>query len=118
MRAVLALIGLALASILAAGLILALEAPAAAAPAGPMQLVYRQGTYSYRLTDDPCPSEEFALELETEGIPPARAAVITSGNRRSIGCWAKDIGGDVMTRQFNAVPGTLPIDGFKPEPAA
>lgn len=120
MRAALCVLAVVVGCFIAAGVIIRMEeAPAAApAPVTTGELVYRQGTYSYRLTDEPCPFEEFALELEAEGIPPARMAAITSGSRRFTGCWAKDIGGDVMTRQFNVEPGTLPLDGFKPEPPA
>jgi hypothetical protein len=77
------------------------------------ELVYRRGTFSLRLTNRPCPVDEFVLELESEGVPPALAFVTTQGDRRHLGCWAKDIGGDVMTRQAGAEPGTIPIDWFQ-----
>lgn len=94
------------------------DQPVRPAAEGTGDLVYRFGTYSVRLTDMPCPFEDFIEELEAEGIPPARAAVITSGQRRHTGCWVRDMSGDVMMRQADAELGVLPAEGFRREPEA
>ena len=74
-----------------------LPAPSAIAATG--DLVYRSGTYSVRLTDEPCPYEEITSTLDSEGIPPAKAyrELLSDGRWALPGCWARDIGGDVMT---------------------
>ena len=85
-------------------------------PPGDAGKVYRQGTYSVTLTELPCPFEEIASDLESEGIPPAKATSIISGGRHWHGCWAKDIGGDAMVRDpMSLERGTIPIDWFRRE---
>lgn len=76
-------------------------------------LIWRYGSQTLTLTDSPCPFEEIAQELETEGIPPARAYVVVQGERRNTGCWAADLGGDVMTRAVNGPDGVVPLDWFR-----
>jgi hypothetical protein len=87
--------------------------PAAAVPG----LVWRSGSMSLTLTDRPCPFEEMAAELEVEGVPPARAYVATQGARKASGCWARDMGGDILTRTPGGDEGTIPLDWFQHEPA-
>ena len=79
-------------------------------------LVWRSGGMVLLLTDVPCPFEEFRDELESEGIPPARAYVVTQAGRAVTGCWAADIGGDVMTRRLDGEPGTIPLAWFRHGP--
>lgn len=87
------------------------------APPGP-GMVYRFGTYALALTDRTCPDDEMSSILESEGIPPARATVVTSGARRYSGCWALNIDGDVLSLDvLSAESGTLPKEGFRREPA-
>lgn len=76
-------------------------------------LTWRSGTATLRLTADACPYADLALQLETEGIAPARAYVVDQRDRKSIGCWAKDIGGDVVTMEPGREPGQIPIDWFR-----
>lgn len=91
--------------------------PPAAAPASARAgLVWRSGGMVLRLTDHACPFEEMALLLETDGVPPARAYVVTQGEHKATGCWARDIGGDVLTRSPSGQEGTIPLDWFKSEP--
>lgn len=94
----------------------ALPTPAAARPAAAGPLVYRFGTYSFELTDRPCPFPELAEGLEGEGIPPARAAISTSGGQAMTACWVRDVDGDVMTADLAGPGGTLPKEGFSRGP--
>jgi hypothetical protein len=80
--------------------------------------VYRQGTYSLRLTQEACEQPELALALETEGIPPARIYFEEQGGRRAIGCWVRDVGGDISTLSAGGTSGTVPSDWFKPAPGS
>lgn len=88
------------------------EQPAAAATG---ELVYRSGSYSVRLTDAPCDQPELVGHLESEGIPPAKIAVVTAGQQRYHECWVMDIGGDVMTLDLAGQQGTIPIDWLRRE---
>ena len=75
---------------------------------------YTQGSYSLRLTDRPCPFEEFTLELEEVGIPPARAFVASQeGRPTTTGCYSLDLEGDVLTRDLQAGDGFIPRDWFR-----
>jgi len=74
--------------------------------------VWRSGTSTLRLTEEACPFRELAVDLEYEGIPPARAYLVDQGSRRSIGCWAPDIDGDVITREPDGLAGMIPMDWF------
>lgn len=77
-------------------------------------LVYRQGSYSVRLTNEPCGNEEYREQLESEGIPPARRSAIASGSRTYSGCYTRTMSGDVLTLDYLATEtGTLPKEGFK-----
>lgn len=86
-------------------------------PAGPSGLVWRNGTFSMRLTDQPCEREDLRAELEEEGIPPAKVYIATQGSIHSIGCWVLDMSGDVMTRNARGEEGTVPMGWFRREPA-
>lgn len=115
----------------AAAAALALHAPAArlapaarpsvaAAPTDAVPgMVWRSGTATLRLTDRPCPSEEFTIALESEGVTKARAYEVTQANRRYGGCWAKDTGGDVVTMEPGREDiGSIPIAWFQVDGAA
>lgn len=92
----------------------------AAAPARPAAaqpgLVWRSGGMALLLTDRPCPFEEIAAELEAEGIPPARAYAAQQGERRSTGCWVRNLDGDAVTRRPDGELGTIPKEWFRHEP--
>ena len=88
-------------------------APSAIAATG--DLVYRSGTYSVRLTEKPCEDEELRGILEDIAVPPAKMYEITQVGKRSIGCWAYDMGGDVAAFSFGGGSGTIPIDWFRRE---
>jgi hypothetical protein len=88
------------------------EAPPTDAVPG---LVWRSGTAALRLTDRPCPSNEFIRILEGEGVSPPLAYEVTQGNRRYGGCWAKDIAGDVVTMEAGRDIGSIPIGWFRRE---
>lgn len=96
MRAGLAALGL----ILLAGFLwlAAADRPAAQA-SNTAELAYRRGSFVLRLTDEPCPYEEITSTLDREGIPPAKAyrELLNDGRWALPGCWARDIGDDVMT---------------------
>lgn len=82
-------------------------------------LVWRSGTATLTLMDRDCPFAELALQLETEAIAPARAYVVEQRGRKSIGCWAKDVGGDVTTMEPGRDDvGQIPIDWFRVGPGA
>ena len=87
----------------------------AAAPADAVPgLVWRSGTATLRLTDRPCSSEDFTQTLELEGVTQAREYEVTQANRRYIGCWVKDVGGDVVTMEPGRDDvGTIPIGWFQ-----
>lgn len=78
-------------------------------------LVWRSGTAALRLTDRPCPSEDFTHTLEGEGVTTPRAYEVMQGTRRYSGCWSKDIGGDVLTMEAGRDIGTIPIGWFRRE---
>ena len=119
-------------AILAAGMLLVLAAlgvygtwsatlparpAAAAAPANGGALVYRQGTFSVRLAELPCPFYEVREALEAEGVPPAKWAFITEGGRVHTGCWAPDGTGEILTQDQDGRGGSLPQEWFKREAA-
>jgi hypothetical protein len=76
-------------------------------------LVWRSGSATLRLTDQPCPNEEFTRTLESEGVTKPRAYEVTQGSRRYTGCWAKDVGGDVVTMEPGRDIGEIPIAWFR-----
>lgn len=78
-------------------------------------LVFNYGTFSMRLTDQPCPFEDQAAELESEGVPPARVYLAREGERTAMGCWAADMGGDIMTLSPGGELGTVPLERFRRE---
>jgi hypothetical protein len=84
--------------------------PAEAVPG----MVWRSGTATLRLTDRPCPSEEFTRALESEGVSKPRAYDVTQGSRRFSGCWSKDVDGDVVTMEPGRDIGSIPIGWFQP----
>jgi hypothetical protein len=76
-------------------------------------LVWRSGTATLRLTDGPCPVEDFVRALEREGVTPARAYVVRQGRQQFTGCWARDLDGDVLTMEADREPGTIPLSWFQ-----
>ena len=109
----------------AAAAALALHSPPSKAPQRPAAsgafstgdaapgMVWRSGTVSLRLTDRPCPSEDLARALETEGVTKARAYELTQKSQRVTGCWSKDLGGDVLTLEEGREIGTIPVGWFR-----
>lgn len=86
----------------------------AAAPADAVPgLVWRSGSAMLRLTDRPCPSAELAAPLEIEGVSGARAYEVQQGSKRYVGCWAKDVAGDVLTMEPGREIGSIPIGWFR-----
>lgn len=83
--------------------------PAEAVPG----LVWRSGSATLRLTDRPCPSDELAEALESEGVAKPRAYEVTQGSRHYTGCWTKDVGGDVVTIEPGREVGSIPIGWFQ-----
>jgi hypothetical protein len=96
------------------------EKPQPATAAAPTVLTYRYGSFVMRLGDEPCPFEELDAMLTSEGVPPAKAyrELQRDGRWRMPGCWATDIGGDVMTRDTAGGEGTIPKDWLTREPGA
>lgn len=80
-------------------------------------LVWRSGTATLRLTDRRCPFEELSTQLEVEGVSSALAYEVQQGARKHTGCWAKDVGGDVITLEPGQELGQIPIDWFRSEGA-
>jgi hypothetical protein len=77
-------------------------------------LIWRSGTATMRLTDRPCPVDNFTRVLEIEGLAPARAYVVQQGRHQFTGCWAKDMDGDVITMEGNREePGSIPLSWFQ-----
>lgn len=121
------ILGVLLAAIVAAALTLLvgpmLVAKMASKPATPVKaggppapgMVYHYGSYTFALTDKPCPFPELAEELESDGIPPARVGIATSGDQSISRCWVADMGKDVMTLGPDG-GGTLPGNRFGREP--
>lgn len=108
-------------AIFAAGVLLALAAlgiyagwsgaaPKPAAAGG--DPVYRSGSFILRLTQEECPFEELDTDLTNRGIPPARAyRTLTKDGRWAMpGCWAKDMGGDILTADTAGAEGFIPQD--------
>ncbi len=111
---------LAVASVAAAMAILPGGPPARAQGAGTGdRMVWRSGTSTIQLTDQPCPFAEFSSELEEWGIPPARAFELVQTGRPTVpGCWIPDYWGDVLTRDISGHGGMVPADWFRREPNA
>lgn len=86
----------------------ALPAPATGA------LVWRNGTFAMKLGDEPCPFEELDEALTERGVPPVKAyrELQRDGRWSMPGCWAKDMGGDVVTMDTAGGEGFVPIDWF------
>lgn len=63
------------------------------------ELAYRRGSFALRFTEEPCPYDEIAEQLNNEGIPPAKAyrELLADGRWALPGCWVRDISNDVMT---------------------
>ena len=63
----------------------------------------------------PCPSEDLTRTLEVEGVTQALAYEVTQAkeSRRTIGCWSKDIGGDVVTMEPGRDIGSIPLAWFR-----
>jgi len=76
-------------------------------------LVWRSGTATLRLTDKPCPIEDLARTLEVEGVTRPLAYEVTQASRRYVGCWSKDLGGDVVTMEPGRDIGSIPIAWFR-----
>lgn len=88
--------------------------PPAAVATGP--LTYRSGTFTLRLTEQPCPFPELREPLEEEGIPPARVYETTSIGRKGAGCYTHDMQGDVLTLDLGGQDAFLPLKWFKRDP--
>lgn len=76
-------------------------------------LTWQSGAATLRLLEHPCPYKDVALQLETEGIAPALSYVVHVGQKRIIGCWARDMGGDVMTLEPGRELGQIPLAWFR-----
>jgi hypothetical protein len=94
------------------------SAPGPAIERATAGLVWHSGSVALRLTDRPCPFEELSVQLETEGVSPARAYVVQQGKHRTTGCWSQDLGGDVVTMEPGRELGQIPIAWFRTEPGA
>lgn len=94
------------------------EAPIAPR-AQPGELVYRQGTMTWRLQEQPCTSELLAAALRgDEGIASGepKAAVIEQNGVLFAGCWGWDYEADILVADFRGV-GIMPREWFSlPEP--
>ena len=97
-------------------LVFSVHQPAAANGSG--QLVYRSGSYVMRFTDEPCPFDDLDLQLQNDGIPPAKAyRTLTKDGRWAMpGCYAKDMGGDLTTLDTAGNQGTIPQEWLSREP--
>jgi hypothetical protein len=93
--------------------LLRVEPPTAAQ--GGEQRVWRSGTSVLRLTEQACPFRELAEDLEHYGVPPARSYVVQQKGKEVLGCWAPDMGGDVLTREPTGLAGFIPADWFRRE---
>ncbi len=77
------------------------------------ELAWRNGTLTLYLTEQPCQFKAFSNDLEEVGIPPARASVVVQTGRPTLpGCWAPDMGGDVLTRDAGGNDGMVPANWF------
>lgn len=81
-------------------------------------LVWQSGKAALRLTDKPCPFDDLRRDLEREGVPPVRAYVVEQGDKKTTGCWAVDMGGDVMTLEPGRELGQIPVSWFRAGTAA
>jgi hypothetical protein len=74
--------------------------------------VYRSGSFIMRLTGEECPFEELDTDLTNRGIPPVKAyRTLTKDGRWAMpGCWAKDMGGDILTVDTAGGEGFIPKD--------
>lgn len=114
MRAILAAIGIALLALWLAGLA-AGRSDAPATPTATGDPTYTSGTFTLRLSNEPCDLEEQAAELNDRGIPPAREyyTLQKDGHWSMSGCWAKDMSGDVLTRSTIGEEGWLAAEWFR-----
>jgi hypothetical protein len=100
---------------------LALDArPASAVQPDAGELVWRNGTLTLRLIEQPCRITELADALElSEGMPQApQAAVVAQVGRGSISaCWVADVNGDVVMRDAAGTEGFIPMDWFQRDAA-
>lgn len=88
----------------------------AAAPAGTGEMVYRQGSYSVRLNEQPCAFQELRDALQADdAMGDAKAAVVMEGARRISGCWVRGID-EVQLQDMAGHGGSLPLEWFKREP--
>jgi hypothetical protein len=85
------------------------SAPSDATPG----LVWRSGSATLTLTGRPCPNEDLSRSLVGEGVGEPRAYEVSQGTRRYIGCWTKDVGGDVVTAEPGREVGSIPIEWFQ-----
>jgi hypothetical protein len=104
-------------SFLATPLPLALDASGPApAVAEARDLVWRNGTLTLRLSEEPCRIAQLADALElSESMPqPPQAAVVAQTGRASVAaCWVMDVNGDVVMRDVGGNEGFIPMDWFR-----
>lgn len=81
------------------------------------ELTYRFGTFVMRLTDEPCPFEELDEHLTEQAVPPAKAYRVQERDGRwsTPGCWATDMGGDMMTMDTAGGEGMIPKERLSRE---
>lgn len=114
-RALLAFLALVLLAVGAAAVILRSEPPALTGDP-----IYRQGTFSLRLTQHACEDEEINADLSDRGIPPVLEywTLQRDGRWSVTGCYAPDMDGDILTRDTVGGEGFMPRKWFDPVPGA
>jgi hypothetical protein len=79
----------------------------------PGELVYRQGSITWRLQQAPCASEVLVDMLNGQGKEgDGRAAVVHVGERRWQGCWGNDSDADVLVVDHSGAAGFMPREWF------
>lgn len=86
------------------------------APSG--DLIYKRGTMTIRLTEQPCGFQGLERILEEEGIPPVHAYVMVQEGRPQVrGCWVLAAYDDeVLIEDIGGGSSFMPLSWFKTDP--
>jgi hypothetical protein len=86
------------------------------APSG--DLIYKRGTMTIRLTEQPCGFQGLERILEEEGIPPVHAYVMVQEGRPQVrGCWVRAAyDDDVLIEDIGGGSSFMPLSWFKTDP--
>lgn len=86
------------------------------APSG--DLIYRRGTMTIRLTEQPCGFQGLERILEEAGVPPVQAYVMVQEGRPQMrGCWVRAAYDDeVLLEDISGGGSFMPLSWFKTDP--